>query len=404
MPRVSIVITCYNLGAYLGEAVASAHAQTYPDCEIIVADDGSQDPSTINILDGMAGRDIRILRLPHAGLPAARNHGIAAASGEFICCLDADDRYHPAFVHRCLEAFSEAPDIGIASTWLETFGESTVLWKPAPASAVALAANNCIHVASMFRRKAWEQTGGYSNEMSEGYEDWDFWLSIVLAGWRCVVVPETLFFYRRRQGSMIAGSHAHGPELYRRIIERHKSLYREKCVEILVEKQKQVSEFQALVASQDQLVRQQSTILRDTESQLREEMFRNSRNSYIIRNLAERYGIAPDELRLLGVKSDIRLRLEELGQRVSKKPLPIAIFGSGSRGRLVFSCLNHELFHLEGWYDNNPSAHGTDLGGVTVQHPIFRPGITVLIASIESAVIRRQLEELGYAPDSIVEV
>jgi hypothetical protein len=404
MPRVSIVITCYNLGAYLAEAVASARSQTHQDCEIIVVDDGSEDAGTIAVLDNMSAPDIRILRLPHAGLPATRNRGIAAATGEFICCLDADDRYHPAFAEHCLEAFTEATDIGIVSTWLESFGESTILWKPAPESAVALAANNCIHVASMFCRKAWEQTGGFRTEMSRGYEDWDFWLAIVLAGWRCVVVPEALFYYRRRQGSMIMGSHAHGPELYRKIVERHKAFYQEKCVEILVEKQKQISEIQALVASQDDMIRERDSLLRNTEIELRQCAAQVTRDAFVIQKLAERELVGPDDLRLLQVEADIRHRLEEVSRHIASKPLPIAIFGAGSRGRLVFSCLAQDLFQVEVWFDNRPSAHGTEIEGVPVQRPVFRPGLTVLIASIESAAIRSQLKDLGYTSDSILEV
>jgi glycosyltransferase involved in cell wall biosynthesis len=404
MPRVSIVISCYDLGVYLAEAVASARAQTHRDCEIIVVDDGSQDALTIRVLDAMTDPCVRILRLSHAGLPAIRNRGIAAATGEFICCLDADDRYHPAFAERCLEAFAEAPDIGIVSTWLESFGESAVLWKPAPESAVALAANNCIHVASMFRRQAWEQTGGFRTEMSKGYEDWDFWLAIVLAGWRCVVVPEALFFYRRRQGSMIMGSHAHGPELYRQIIERHKPFYQEKCVEILVEKQKQISEIQALVASQDELIRERDNLLKNTEIELQQYAAQVAKDAFVIQKLAKRALVAPDDLRLLQVEADIRHRLEELSRHITTKPLLVAIFGTGSRGRLVLSCLQQDLFHLAVWFDNRQSAHGTEIGGVPVQRPAFRPEFTVLIASIESAAIRSQLEELGYTSDSIVEV
>ena len=178
----------------------------------------------------------------------------------------------------------------------------------------------------------------------QGYEDWDFWLAIVLAGWRCVVVPEALFYYRRRPGSMIMGSHVHGPELYRQIVERHRLFYQENCVEILVEKQKQISEIQALVASQDELIRERDHHLRNTEIELLQYAAQIAKDTFVIQKLAERASVRPDDLRLLQVEADIRHRLDALTRHSTTKPLPCAIFGVGSRGRLVFSCLAQDQF------------------------------------------------------------
>src|SRR5688500_2053614 len=85
---VSVVIPCYNHGAYLPEAVASVQSQNYPSLEIIVIDDGSTD-NTKAVAAGLTG--ITYFYQPNQGLSAARNAGIRHSKGEFLLFLDADD-------------------------------------------------------------------------------------------------------------------------------------------------------------------------------------------------------------------------------------------------------------------------------------------------------------------------
>src|SRR5262249_38467152 len=98
MGTVSIIIPCYNLGAFLPEAVASARAHTRPASEIAIIDDGSTDQRTLALLDRFRGEGLAVLRAAHQGLSATRNHGISRARGEYILCLDADDILMPTFL------------------------------------------------------------------------------------------------------------------------------------------------------------------------------------------------------------------------------------------------------------------------------------------------------------------
>ena len=93
LPLVSAVIPTYNYAQYLPEAVESALAQTYPNMEVIVVDDGSTD-RTRECLAPYRER-IAYIYQPNRGLSAARNTGIAAARGEWIALLDSDDTWHP---------------------------------------------------------------------------------------------------------------------------------------------------------------------------------------------------------------------------------------------------------------------------------------------------------------------
>jgi glycosyltransferase involved in cell wall biosynthesis len=90
---ISVVIPCRNMGAYVGAAIDSAFAQTYPVHEVIVIDDKSED-TTLQVLESF-GRRITVLRGPGRGSSVARNLGILAASGDHIAFLDADDLWLP---------------------------------------------------------------------------------------------------------------------------------------------------------------------------------------------------------------------------------------------------------------------------------------------------------------------
>jgi glycosyltransferase involved in cell wall biosynthesis len=87
--RVSVVIPCFNYGRFLGAAIESVLAQTYPEIEVIVVDDGSTD-DTRSVAAAYKG--VRYVWQPNRGLSDARNRGIALATGEFMLFLDADDQ------------------------------------------------------------------------------------------------------------------------------------------------------------------------------------------------------------------------------------------------------------------------------------------------------------------------
>jgi len=199
----SFVIPCYNLGRYLPEAVESVLAQTRTDYELLIVDDGSTDAHTRDTLEALARRGFQVLRQPNRGLAAARNAGIGRARGAFICCLDADDRLCPAYLERTAAVLESRPEVGFVSSFYREFGEHESLVEQADCTFPRLLVENRAMVSSLFRKEAWAQAGGFCESFSvPGYEDWDLWISLVEAGWECAVVPEVLFEYRVRSGSM----------------------------------------------------------------------------------------------------------------------------------------------------------------------------------------------------------
>jgi len=112
-PRVSIVIPCFNAERYVAQAVTSALAQA-PEIEVIVVDDGSTDASVAALAP--FGDRIRIGAGPRRGAPAARNAGLAAASGAVVFFLDADDFYEDVFIGALAQAIAaDGVDVGIGN-------------------------------------------------------------------------------------------------------------------------------------------------------------------------------------------------------------------------------------------------------------------------------------------------
>jgi len=93
-PLVSVLIPAYNVAPFLGATIQSALAQTWPQVEVIVVDDGSTDDS-LAVARRFAGSRVQVVTQPNAGAPAARNRTLSLAQGEYIQWLDADDLLHP---------------------------------------------------------------------------------------------------------------------------------------------------------------------------------------------------------------------------------------------------------------------------------------------------------------------
>lgn len=108
MPRISVIMPAYNAGAFLRRSVGSVISQTFQDWELVIIDDGSVD-GTAELADKLAADDkrIRVIHQHNSGVSCARNSGIAAARGEFISFLDADDEYLPTFLAELLTAVDE---------------------------------------------------------------------------------------------------------------------------------------------------------------------------------------------------------------------------------------------------------------------------------------------------------
>jgi glycosyltransferase involved in cell wall biosynthesis len=105
---VSILIPCYNSREYLAETIESALNQTWPNCEIIIVDDGSNDDS-LEIAREYEGDDVHVIAQSNQGAPAARNRAFRASTGDYIQYLDADDLLHPRKIEAQMSALRKYP-------------------------------------------------------------------------------------------------------------------------------------------------------------------------------------------------------------------------------------------------------------------------------------------------------
>jgi glycosyltransferase involved in cell wall biosynthesis len=184
-PTVSIVITCYNQGRYLSEAIESAQAQTHAADEIVVVDDGSTD-DTPQVIARSPG--VRAVRQANRGLAAARNLGLRQSTGEFVIFLDADDTLEAVAVEAGLRAFASEPSSAFVFgrfLWSNETGrwQDAVSALPWPRDAYpGLLNRNFIgmHAAVMYRRDALKRAGGY-DESLPACEDYDVYLRIARA-------------------------------------------------------------------------------------------------------------------------------------------------------------------------------------------------------------------------------
>jgi len=247
MKLISVVIPCYNHGEYLEESVESVLSQSYRDVEIVIVNDGSTDPATIEILRTFARPKCRILQTENRGLPAARNSGIKVSEGEYICCLDADDKYHRDYFGKAMEVFERDREMryGAVPAWVQFFGSSDILWKTIGHNTEGFAPflqglRNNIQSATMFRRICWEKIGGFDESMTQGYEDWDFWLKMLDLEYRWYCIEEPLIYYRQKEESMVTRADEVRPRLLEALIKNNYGFYEKHLLPMLLARDHEV--------------------------------------------------------------------------------------------------------------------------------------------------------------------
>jgi glycosyltransferase involved in cell wall biosynthesis len=182
-PLISIVIPCYNQAHFLGEAIESVLAQTYPYHEIIVVDDGSLDATSEVAACYPA---VRCVRQRNSGLSAARNAGVKVSRGQFLVFLDADDRLLADALESGLNCFQGHPECAFVSGHYRHINADGSARFQFPQRQLEidpyqmLLQRNYIgmHATVMYRREIFETVGGFATSL-QSCEDYDMYLRIV---------------------------------------------------------------------------------------------------------------------------------------------------------------------------------------------------------------------------------
>lgn len=208
MPRVSILLTCYNHLPYLQRAVDAILAQTYTDYEIVALDDGSKDGSREWLKEREAEGMLRcVFNQENLGTYATLNVGLQEARGEYIAILNDDDLWAPTKLERQVAMLDEHPKIGLVHTggWFigandERLADPKPLGFIYPSTptgdvlALLIYHNRIITSSALVRRTCFERCGPFEPSFF-GSGDWQMWLRVARE-FHVGHVPEDLTFYR----------------------------------------------------------------------------------------------------------------------------------------------------------------------------------------------------------------
>ena len=215
MIRFSVIIPLYNKAPYVAKTLQSVFDQTFTDWELIVVNDGSTDDSlqvTAEIIDGVSerfpARKVNLMSQNNSGVSTARNNGVAASHGEYVCFLDADDWWETTFLEEMDKLIKDFPDAGI-------YGTGYYLVKNGTAKNAPIAFDDgfergfvdyiqvysrylCLPLTSItiaIKRQIFDEMGGFNPKLSLG-EDFDLWLRIALK-YKVSMVNKPLAYYNQ---------------------------------------------------------------------------------------------------------------------------------------------------------------------------------------------------------------
>lgn len=227
VPAVSVIVPCFNAEEFLEETIESVFAQTFKNWELILVNDGSNDKTEVICRKYLSlTTKIKYVYQSNSGVCEARNNGISQAIGEYILCLDADDLISPNFLEETIALFYKNPNLAVATSLVKFFGRSKGILKVVSYSLDVLLAENQLVITSLFKRKALYSFSGFNTNMNEGFEDWDFWISILKSGGEVECAENATFYYRLLNASRNRDiTYQKEQRLRRQLWENHKELF-----------------------------------------------------------------------------------------------------------------------------------------------------------------------------------
>ena len=217
---LSVVIPFYNMGKYIDDCIESVKKSTCKNIEVLVINDGSTDTDSLEKLQQLSlQKDITVANRNNCGLAETRNYGASAARGEFLAFLDADDKIAPAYYEKAIAALTKNDNFFFAKAWVQYFENNNKIWPTfTPVPPYALLHNPVNSSGLVYKRAAFLAGGLNDKKTGYGLEDYESVIHMLKMGFNGVVLPEILFYYRVRTGSMF------------RNITREKLLYSNKYI------------------------------------------------------------------------------------------------------------------------------------------------------------------------------
>ena len=199
-PAVSVIIPFFNGHRFIRETLNSLMGQSFKDFEVILVNDGSDDPTSIRILDEIRTDGfVKIVDCDHHGLSATRNVGALTAKADLIVFLDADDLVDKTALEKFVLAALFHPAVAFIYSGIVHFGDIDGICLD-PFEQKRLLEENYLAFTCVMRRSVYLAVGGMDENYIDGYEDYDFWLRLISHGYQGKLLPELLFMYRRHSG------------------------------------------------------------------------------------------------------------------------------------------------------------------------------------------------------------
>ncbi len=221
---VTVVIACFNYGAYLTESVQSALAQDGGPPHVIVVDDGSTDAQTLTGLERLPSQ-VELVRQSNRGVAEARNAGLRLARTRYALALDADDRLTQDALLRLRAPLEADSALGFSYGMIRFFGDWQGILKMPPYDPYRLLYRHNIGPTGLIRRELFADVGGYDPAFAAGYEDWEFWLQALACGWRGRRVDAVTLLQRRHGPSRHTGERPLYRAIFRQVRRKHAALY-----------------------------------------------------------------------------------------------------------------------------------------------------------------------------------
>ena len=201
MPKITVALPCYNSHAYLQETLDSVRAQTFRDFEILLVNDGSDDPDTVAFLNNLPD-DVRVIHQTNLGLSAARNTAFRHAKGTYVLPLDCDDWLDPDYLQCAYDTLKANKEKTFVYSHLNVFGEiNGILYKRYNFFEQLFL--NQLPYCLLMPKSVWHELGGYDESMRQGYEDWEFNIRLGRHGHFGVPMERPLFHYRVNSAGML---------------------------------------------------------------------------------------------------------------------------------------------------------------------------------------------------------
>lgn len=235
---VSVIIPAFRASQFIKQTLDSVFAQTYPLWEVIVVNDGSPDtPELESVLAPYLDR-VTYIKQENRGLAGARNTGLKAAKGKFVCLLDADDLWLPDYIETQVSFLRDHPEWDLVYCNARFFGDSVVAGKEymkvcpskGDATASAIISRRChVFVSVTARTEALRRIG--FDESLRSCEDFDCWLRFTAAGYKIGYHREVLVDYRKHKASLSSNQKAMA-EFNLRVLHKSLSLWPDDSEEV----------------------------------------------------------------------------------------------------------------------------------------------------------------------------